>query len=204
LIVFISTLYSFIVFNVMNCWVHFDSFWLFRLRITLSAAHTAADVEALAITVAPWICSPNCVVKSNELSISSASRLGSTQNPKYCEDQAGVVVGQGSLSLPLHPLGNRSKLWDCLLYSIILIFHVPHALHIEEIVLYQDGHHHQVHLDMHSTFKGNVQVERLSWIWFMAYLDWGKSRGFLNVICKIWNCFTFFLNSRPSKLSINF
>lgn len=81
-----------------------------RLRITLSAAHTAADVEALAITVAPWICSPNCAVKSNELSISSASRLGSTQDPKYCEDQAGVVVGQGSLSLPLHPLGNRSKL----------------------------------------------------------------------------------------------
>lgn len=81
-----------------------------RLRITLSAAHTAADVKALATIVAPWICSPNSVVKSNESSISSASRLGSTQGPKYSEDQAGVVVGEGSKSLPLRPPGNSSKL----------------------------------------------------------------------------------------------
>ncbi|KAH9325856.1 hypothetical protein KI387_006034, partial [Taxus chinensis] len=60
-----------------------------RLRITLSAAHTTADVKALAAAVAPWISSTNSVVKSYGLS-SSSGLSGHAQDSKSHEDDDGA------------------------------------------------------------------------------------------------------------------
>ncbi|XP_057851239.1 8-amino-7-oxononanoate synthase isoform X2 [Cryptomeria japonica] len=79
-----------------------------RLRITLSAAHTAADVKALAIAVAPWISSTNSALKSYGLSMPYSGRA---RDSKLCKDEGGAVVSsKGSISRQLHLSGIKSKL----------------------------------------------------------------------------------------------
>uniref|UniRef100_A0A0C9RNB3 TSA: Wollemia nobilis Ref_Wollemi_Transcript_9000_2152 transcribed RNA sequence n=1 Tax=Wollemia nobilis TaxID=56998 RepID=A0A0C9RNB3_9CONI len=81
-----------------------------RLRITLSAAHTAADVKGLATAVAPWISSTNSVLKTYGLSVSSSGLSKHTQGTNSCEDQDGAVAGHGSKPCPMRLLCNNSKL----------------------------------------------------------------------------------------------
>eukprot|EP01018_Ginkgo_biloba_P002582 Gb_40331 [translate_table: standard] len=74
-----------------------------RLRITFSAAHTAADVGALATALVPWISSSESVANPN-------TEPESIQDPKSHEDRPTMVVCQGSLYRLVRLPGNNSKL----------------------------------------------------------------------------------------------